>query len=233
MGDTKAVGMPSLSESIQWAMTALKQTAIKTEIVVQTPWSSVVRINAGHERFYLKNTPPLIALEAEIIKLLHDEFHAPVPTVIAHNAELHCFLMKDAGVSLRSILKQKFDTDLLCKAILQFTSLQITILEHVDKFINMGVPDWRLNKLPDLYQQAILQKDLLISDGLSASEVNELEQMVEKMGYLCEKLSGYSIKSSIVQPDFNDNNTVIDDKSQAITMIDLGEISISHPFFPY
>jgi hypothetical protein len=39
------------------------------------------------------------------------------------------------------------------------------------------------------------------------------------------------IKQTIVQPDFNDNNTLIDDQSKAITIIDLGEISISHPFF--
>lgn len=32
-------------------------------------------------------------------------------------------------------------------------------------------------------------------------------------------------------PNFNDNNTLIDDKTQDITIIDLGEIVISHPFF--
>ncbi|MFN7096149.1 MAG: aminoglycoside phosphotransferase family protein, partial [Gammaproteobacteria bacterium] len=47
----------------------------------------------------------------------------------------------------------------------------------------------------------------------------------------CQKLCAYSIKETIVQPDFNDNNTLIDDKSQTITIIDLGEITVSHPFF--
>jgi hypothetical protein len=66
--------------------------------------SGVIRINTGDEFFYLKTTPALIALESDIVKILHDQFRAPVPTIIAHNAELHCFLMKDAGTSLRSIL---------------------------------------------------------------------------------------------------------------------------------
>ena len=220
-----------LNDALEWAMTALQQTNFNTDIVVQTPWSSVVRINAGNELFYLKTTPALIALEADIIKILHDQFRAPVPTVIAHNAVLHCFLMKDAGTSLRNILKKKFDTDLLFKAIDQFTSLQITVADHVDDFINIGVPDWRLNKMPDLYTQAILQKDLLMADGLSELEVNELEKLHSKITGLCQKLSGYAIKETIVQPDFNDNNTLISDNSQNITIIDLGEISISHPFF--
>jgi hypothetical protein len=220
-----------LTDALEWAMTALQQTKLNTEIVVKTPWSSVVRINTGNELFYLKITPALIALEADIIKIMHDQFRAPVPTVIAHNPELHCFLMKDAGTSLRSILKKKFDTDLLCKAIEQFTALQITIADHVDDFIDIGVPDWRLNKMPDLYSQAILQKDLLMADGLSELEMNELEKLHPKITGLCQKLSGYAIKQTIVQPDFNDNNTLIGDISQNITIIDLGEISISHPFF--
>ena len=220
-----------LTDALEWAMTALQQTKLNTEIVVQTPWSRVVRINTGNKLFYLKITPALIALEANIIKIMHDQFRAPVPTVIAHNPELHCFLMKDAGTSLRSILKKKFNANLLCKAIEQFTAFQITIADHVDNFINIGVLDWRLNKMPDLYSQAILQKDLLMADGLCELEINELEKLHPKIADLCEKLSGYAIRQTIVQPDFNDNNTLIDDQSKAITTIDLGEISISHPFF--
>jgi len=220
-----------LTEALDWAMATLQQTTMNTEIVVQTPWSTVVRINTVSDLFYLKITPKLISLEAEIIKLLQEKCHAPLPTVIAHNAELHCFLMKDAGVALRSILKKKFDTVLLCKAIDQFTSLQIQTVGHVDSFINIGVPDWRLNKLPILYCQAISQKDLLVAEGLSALELTQLEKLTSTINDLCQTLSGYAIQETIVQPDFNDNNTLIADKSQAITIIDLGEISISHPFF--
>jgi hypothetical protein len=72
-----------LTNALEWAMTALQQTEINTEIVVQTPWSSVVRISTGDELFYLKTTPALIALESEIIKILHDQFRAPVPTLIS------------------------------------------------------------------------------------------------------------------------------------------------------
>ncbi len=54
--------------------------------------------------------------------------------------------------------------------------------------------------------------------------------LLPKASILCKKLSDYSIKQTIVQPDFNDNNTLIDNVSN-ITTIDLGEIVISHPFF--
>src|SRR5205823_3874026 len=159
---------------------------------------------------YLKQTPEQLALEATIIQTLRDQFHASVPTVIAYNAELNCFLMSDAGKSLRSILKQNFDEALLCKAIDQFISLQIVVAEHVDVFFNLGVPDWRLDKFPELYQQLLSQKDLLIADGLSEMELDELEKLTPILFALCKKLSSYSIKPTLVQPDFNDNNTLID-----------------------
>ncbi|MFU7598170.1 phosphotransferase [Legionella pneumophila] len=223
-------------EIIQWSCKYLSSHGytLKSnlpESVQETPWSYVVRFATSDGYIYLKHTPELLALEATIIQTLHDQFHAPVPKVIAHNAELNCFLMEDAGKSLRGMLKQKFDEALLCKAIDQFTSLQISVADRVDVFLDIGVPDWRLDKFPDLYKELISQKDLLIADGLSEIEISQLEALLPKVSHLCEKLSDYSIKQTIVQPDFNDNNTLIDDISQDITIIDLGEIAISHPFF--
>ncbi len=71
----------------------------------------------------------------------------------------------------------------------------------------------------------------LMADGLSEIEINELEMLPPKISNLCKKLSGYSIKQTIVQPDFHDNNLLINDKTKTISFIDLGEIVISHPFF--
>ncbi len=216
---------------LQWVMAVLNEPLVDVCTVVKTPWSKVLKINTCSQVVYLKQTPKLIGLEAEIIQLLRDRFQAAVPAIIAYNAELNCFLMKDAGISLRSILKQKFDTDLIVKAIEQFTSLQIAVADHVNVLLDIGVPDWRLDKLPNLYEQAILRRDLLIADGLSEVEINDLAAACQKISDLCQKLSSYSIKQTIVQPDFSDNNTLIDHKSATITTIDLGEISISHPFF--
>ena len=224
------------NETIQWACNYLTSHGyeLKTklpEIVQDTPWSYVIRFATSEGLIYLKQTPEQLALEATIIQTLCEQFHASVPTVIAHNAELNCFLMKDSGKPLRGILKQNFDEALFCKAVDQFTALQIAVAEHVDVFFDLGVPDWRLDKFPKLYQQLLSQKDVLIADGLSEMELEELEKLTPILFALCKKLSSYSIKPTLVQPDFNDNNTLIDSVSQKITIIDLGEISISHPFF--
>jgi len=220
---------------IEWAEEYLLSNGFtltgQPEHVRTTPWSSVTRFATSTGYIYLKHTPELLALEAGIIQILHDQFHASVPEVIAHNAELNCFLMKDAGRPLREVLKKKFDAAFLCKAIDQFISLQLAVADHINLFLDMGVPDWRLDKLPDLYKQVLSKKDMLIADGLSEIEISKLEMQLPKIFKLCEKLSDYGIKQTIVQPDFHDNNLLINDRSQNITVIDLGEIVISHPFF--
>ena len=201
------------------------------ETVKSTPWSHVVRFETSDGYIYLKHTPNLLALEAIITQILHDKFNAPVPEVIAHNVELNCFLMKDAGYPLREVLNKQFDATLLYKAINQFTLMQLNVADHVNVFLDIGVPDWRLDKIPDLYKQLLSQKDILIADGLSEIEIRELETTLPIVSDLCQKLADYSIKPTIVQSDFHDNNMLIDNITHDITIIDLGEIVISHPFF--
>lgn len=201
------------------------------ESVLDTPWSSIVRFVTSQGYVYLKKTPPLLALEAPIIDILRTRFKASVPYVIAYNPDLNCFLMKDAGRSLREVLKQRFDPALFCNAIEQFTLLQLATTDDIDIFLKLGVPDWRLDKFPDLYLQLLAQKEILIADGLSETELLELNKLTSIVSSLCKKLSSYSIPQTLVQPDFNDNNNLIDEESQTITLIDLGEITISHPFF--
>jgi hypothetical protein len=201
-----------------------------SETVQNVPWSYVARFATSDGYIYLKHTPKLLGLEANITQILHDQFYASVPKIIAHNTELNCFLMKDAGKPLRQIFKKKFDVQLLCKAINQFTSLQLDVSDQIDVLLNIGVPDWSLDKLPGLFEKFLLQKDMLLTDGLSRTEINALKMLLTKISNLCKRLSEYSIKQTIVQPDFHDNNLLIDDNKN-ITIIDLGEIVISHPFF--
>lgn len=220
----------------EWACTTLLAhgyilKTMQAEEVQKTPWSCVERFMTDQGLIYLKQTPSLLALEAPITQILYTQFRSPVPEVIAYSSQLNCFLMKDAGISLRAVLKKNFDATLLCKAIETFTALQINVVDHTDIFLDLGVPDWRLDRLSDLYRKLLGQKGVLKADGLSEQELVELEALHPKLVNLCNQLSCYPIPQTIVQPDFHDNNTLINPASQKITLIDLGEVVIAHPFF--
>lgn len=224
------------NEIIQWGLKYLSSHGYllkntHPENVQIRPWSYVIRYHTSVGWIYLKQTPVRIALEAKITKILRDQFCAPVAEIIASHPELNCFLMKDAGNALRPILKNKFDVKLLCNAVATFTKMQIVISNDVNTLLNIGVPDYRLDKLPNLYQELISKKDILIADGLTEKELFELTYLIPTVSAICEKLSHYAIQQTLVQPDFHDNNMLIDDAIEKITIIDLGEIVISHPFF--
>lgn len=224
------------NDVIQWGLDYLTSHGytLKSnhhEDVQIRPWSYVIRYNTSDGFIYLKQTPKLIALEATILTILRDKFHAPVPDIIASNSELDCFLMKDAGSALRPILKKHFNEKLLCKAADAFTTMQIEASNNIDSFLTIGVPDYRLNNLSGLYKELILKKDILITDGVTESEINKLTSLIPTVSEVCKKLSEYAVPQTLVQPDFHDNNTLIKDTSQEITIIDLGEMVISHPFF--
>lgn len=223
--------------TIEWAIESLISHgyALKNstpEEIQNTPWSSVFRFETDKESIYLKQTPPLIAIEADVIQLLQNQFNLSVPKIISRNRELNCFLMHDAGHKLRDILKKQFDVKLVCKAVEQFIEMQLKTADHVDLFIQLGVPDWRLDKMTFLFDEFLLQKNILIGEGLSEQEIEELKKLSPKIKELCQQLSSYPIKQTIVQPDFNDNNMLINTNHE-MTLIDLGEIAISHPFFSH
>lgn len=223
-------------EVINWAFVQLSSLGYslksdQPQTVLNTHWSHVLRFETTQGYIYLKHTPDLIALEADIIKILHDQFYAPVPEVMAQNADFNCFLMKDAGQNLRGILKRKFDVELLCKAMDDFSKMQTTVADNVGVFLEIGVPDWRLNKLPALFQDFLSHAEILLADGLLEKEIDELNSLSKIVPKLCERLSAHRIKQTLVQSDFHDNNILLDERSRVITFIDLGEIVISHPFF--
>ena len=201
------------------------------EIVLSTPWSTMIRFSTATGDFYLKQTPPAISAEPQIIQLLSEQFHASVPVVIAINDDLHSFLMQDAGQALRVTLKEKFSPDLLCQAIKQYAALQRSTEDHIEKFLKLGVLDWRLDKLPFLYDQMLNQTDFLKADGVTDQELQILRDLSPQFLAQCELLSSYGISETIGIPDFHDNNVLFDPNTKRMTFIDWGEAVITHPFF--
>ena len=51
----------------------------------------VYRFLTDHGDYYLKQVPPALSLEADVIQMLQVTCAAPVPSVIANNPTEHCF----------------------------------------------------------------------------------------------------------------------------------------------
>lgn len=227
--------MDNSTKIIKWAEESLLSHGyiIKSspENVQITPWSNVKRFLTSDGYIYLKQVPPTLSLEPIITQILYDSFHANVPQVISTNKDLNCFLTKGAGNPLREIFKNNFQPNLLCQGIKKYTYIQRVAIEHITLFLELGVPDWRLEKLPILYTQLISKEDLLIEDGMTIDELSLLHQLHPKFSSMCELLSSYKIPETLDHGNFNDNNILVGHNANHITIVDWAETVITHPFF--
>lgn len=222
--------------AVQWAIDILnfKGYQIQSDspdVIQDNPWSIVYCFKTNQGLIFLKQVPPRLYLEQNIINLLQTEFHANVPFIIAENKEHYCFLMKDAGIQLHHYFKQHFDADILIKTMWLYAKLQISATNKIQNFFDLGVPNWRLENLPSLYQDLINQESLLIDDGLSKEDLLKLKQLEPKLSTLCEKLASYKIKDTFGHADFHHKNILINPDTGQTTIIDLGEVVITYPFF--
>lgn len=83
--------------------------------------------------------------------------------------------MQDAGIPLHDVFKQEFRPNLLIDAIHHYTKLQIDSADKINLLLDLGVPDWRLQQLPRLYNQLMNEEELLIGDGLTQKELKQLK----------------------------------------------------------
>lgn len=223
---------------IEWALSALNDLGYhpktrKPEIILDTAWSEVCRFQTNLGLIYLKKVPSALSLEANVILLLQKQFNAPVPQIIAHNQELHCFLMQDAGIPLHEVFKQEFKPNLLIDTMHHYTMLQINSADKISLFLDLGVPDWRLPQLPRLYHQLMNEEELLIGDGLTQEELKQLKSLESKLQILCDQLASFKVPDTFGHADFHDKNILVNSRTHQTTLIDLGEVDITHPFFSF
>jgi hypothetical protein len=229
--------MNNLQRLVQWGSDFLASNGYSItcspEIVLSTPWSHVLRFITSKENFYLKQTPSSLFLsnEPKIIRVLSSQFHADVPEIIKINEDLNCFLMRDAGISLRQTLKVHFNEDLLCQAIKQYATIQRNAEPCITTFLKLGVPDWRLNQLPFLYNRILKQTTFLKAEGLTDKELQTLHALSPNFSAQCKLLASYKIPETIGYHDFHDKNVLLDPITKRMTFADWGETAILHPFF--
>lgn len=227
--------MNTKDSAVAWAiatLSSLNYLILANQKIIQTPYSIIHQISTDQGDYYLKETPAstTFSLESRITQFLKNTCHAPVVNIIATNENRHCFLMENAGQSLRSYLKIHFQANLLFQAIQQYTKIQRATSEHLKSFLALGVCDWR-TQLPELYHQLIQDKVILQNEGLRHNEIQSLEKLHPKIQTALEALSTCLIPATLVQSDFHTNNILIDPETQKLTFIDLGEVIITHPFF--
>lgn len=221
--------------ALTWAeryLASQKMVIVDSHSIVETSYSIVYIIKTMDSVVYLKVIPASLFYEAKVLKFLHEQRCCHIPKLIAENNDLNCFLTQPCGdESLRHLFDSAVDLKMLSKGISNYTAIQRSQEKNVQSLLKMGAPDWRLEKFPSLYQKLIQQQALLIGDGLTAKEIEQLHYHCSTCEKLCADLASYDIPETINHCDFQYNNMLLDKQTGEINIIDWGETVITHPFF--
>ncbi len=225
----------NMTDSIEWALFEIEkqnwQINSPVESVQLSPWACVYRFNTTQGFIYLKSVPEKLSIEPNIIQILFEKLNANVPKIIAVNDQNACFLMHDCGITLHNYFKKEFQSEILINILCHYIGIQIKSIDCIPQFLSLGVPDWRIGALTKQYDALISDEKLLLDDGLTGKEIGELKILKSALSNICEKLSRYKIPDTFGHADFHDKNILIDPKTQKTTIIDLGEVVITQPFF--
>lgn len=223
----------SRREVLLWAQSVLQPDAeLVVDPIVETPWSMVLRIRTKKGNFYLKQTSPDLFIESDVIQMCRNTCGiTTIPEVVAARRDLHAFLMTDCGDhSLRTEFEAAFQIELLEQALREYRSIQQASVAHVDAFLRLGVPDWRLQRMPDVYSALMQDEAFLLSHGIDIAQIRRAQGLYDTVRSLCNRLSEYGLAECLGHSDIHDNNVLIRQATRALSIIDLGETAIEHPF---
>jgi len=108
--------------ALTWAFQYLNLEKTSTEFeckkIIDTSYSSAYKIQTPKNSYYLKQTPPDLFAEPQILNFLKQHGCKNIPLVLARNNDLCCFLMMASGdISLRKYFNGNINLDILKQGI--------------------------------------------------------------------------------------------------------------------
>ena len=224
------------SELLAWALKILNSEfsldVLHHEEIVITPWSHVLKLSTQRADYYVKRVPSDLYVEVAMLDYLHQCCISNVPKLVASDARLYSFIMESCGdTSVRDLHDKEDYSECLQQGLVNYAAMQRGFESRVMNLQAFGLPDWRLDKLPKLYNELISSTALLLSDGVTEHEIARLQDKSLECQQHCEQLVSYGITETLCHGDFHDNNLVLDLSVKQVSVIDWGECMITHPFF--
>lgn len=183
------------------------------------PWSTVLRVPTTVGNVWFKANDESLRHEAALVTMLTKRRPGLVPPLLAADLKRGWMLMTDAGEQLRVAIARERSLDRWLVVLPEYARLQLELADEVDTLLAMGVPDLRLETLPEKYEQLLHQIDV----------EPRFHTAISRVGALCDTLSGYGIAETIQHDDLHDGQIFIRDGRHVL--LDWGDACVSHPFF--
>ncbi|HYX75695.1 MAG TPA: phosphotransferase [Gaiellaceae bacterium] len=187
-------------------------------------WSTVIRVPTRDEDLYFKAVAPGFEFEPALTVRLYELAPDRVTPVVDADLELGWMLMRDAGTRLRELVLTPADLRHWELALPRYAELQIAAMPIADELLGLGVPDARLEVLPDQLRTVLAEP----VRGLTTAEQEQVLAALPELESLCRELAAYGIAETIQHDDLHDGQVFF--ARGRYLFFDWGDSCISHPF---
>ena len=222
---------PSFLERARGWITRHVELVGEIEQIHNFPWSTVLRVPTADGAVYFKAVSDQSGFEPRLTRLLGEIAPMVVVETIAIESDEGWMLMGDAGTRLREHVSTSSDLGHWDHVLPLYAQVQMETMQRTDELLHMGVPDERLERLPDNIEEFLGDPGFLMlgrEDGLSADELARMRSELPALTEMCVELASAGVPAALQHDDLNDGNVFVDQGRYRV--VDWGDSCVSHPF---
>lgn len=197
------------------------------ERVQVRPWAVVLATPAGEARVYFKATAPGGRHEPGLLEALAGEFPDLAPRPLACERERGWLLLPDRGRKLREAQDESAALATWTGLLPRYAELQRSAAHNPGRWLGLGVPDRRLERLPSLLA-GLLDGAVGGESGLGHVELRSLAARIPELEAACRELAQLGPAASLDHGDLHDGNVLVQDG--ATWLLDWADACVAHPF---
>lgn len=217
------------SEARPWTAGELVKIGLtiqSSEVVRDGSWSLVVRVATEQGAYFFKALESPNRFEAGLLALLSAGWPDHVVRPLAVCVARAWILTPDYGDSLLKVPDRQARRDLLRDALPRLAEMQIDTCGQVDRLLALGVPDRRLERLPDLLER-LLANAAMLTD-LGEGERRQVLNLLPEFRDRCAALARETCSAGLDHGDLHYDNVCL--REGRPILLDWDTASVTHPF---
>ncbi|MDF0600826.1 phosphotransferase [Psychromarinibacter sp. C21-152] len=214
---------------LRWAAAALRARGLSVDGPMQPihkAWSVIVPIRTGEGAVFLKYVRGAFRHEPGLTRALHALAPDYVPEVLAENADLGCWVVRDAGndIDLRAALRDGLLRDLLSR----HSALQRQTESAPERWLARGAKNLRIARWPGYLEDIRAARAALDADKVTQEVVNGLARAGPALERLCAQLETLAPPETLAHMDLRRINVL--ERRGRVAVIDWGDAGLGPAF---
>lgn len=196
--------------------------------VRERPWGAVLSVTTSDRILYFKaeglgahHEPPVLAHLARAWPELG-------PDVLAADGSRSWLLMADHGKPMWNVLDTAGQMTTLGLLLPRYAGLQASSSQSVDVWIEAGVPDRRVHRLPELLDSLLAGQMAGGALPMDAEERRAIDVVLPDFARVCEELAATPYAAALDHGDLHGGNVLVDGGRHRL--VDWGDSCVTHPF---